>query len=162
MTTKKICVLLCFQSFLCAKHFFKQRLFYSRSFQKYSRTSVENSRTFQGYPTIFQFSRTFQAHDAFSRNQINLAITALENVATIYKDSVGTSLCMHFSCLCCWRQLQRYKIREWETKEQVGGRFVPVSKGFSKGGSNLYLGSFSETFTVTKIIVILKLLESWY
>ena len=67
MTTKKISLLLCFQSFLCAKHFFKQRLFYSRSFQKYSRTSVENSRTFQGYPTIFQFSRTFQAHDAFSR-----------------------------------------------------------------------------------------------
>ena len=93
-------------------------------------------------------------------NQINLAITALENVATIYKDSVDTSLCMHFSCLCCWRQLQRYKIRERETKERVGGRFVPVSKEFSKGGSNLYLGSFSETFTVTKIIVILKLLES--
>ena len=28
---------------------------------------MENSRTFQGYPSIFQFSRTFQEHDAFSR-----------------------------------------------------------------------------------------------
>ena len=47
MITKKICVLLCFQSFVCAKHFFNKGYFYSRSFQKYSRTSVENSRTFQ-------------------------------------------------------------------------------------------------------------------
>ena len=29
--------------------------FYSRSFQKYSRTSVETLRTFQEYPTVFQF-----------------------------------------------------------------------------------------------------------
>ena len=66
--TKTICVLLCFQSFLCAKQFFfNEGYFYSRSFQKYSRTSVENSRTFQGYSTIFQFSKTFQGHDAFSR-----------------------------------------------------------------------------------------------
>ena len=32
------------------------------SFQKLSRTSMENSRTFQEYPTIFQFSRTFQGY----------------------------------------------------------------------------------------------------
>ena len=63
-----ICVLLCFQSFICAKHvlfvcfFFNKGQFYSRSFQKLSRTSVENSRTFQEYPTISQFSRTFKAH----------------------------------------------------------------------------------------------------
>ena len=66
--TKPICVLLCFQSFLCAKQFFfNEGYFYSRSFQKYSRTSVENLRTFKGYPTIFQFSKTFQGHDAFLR-----------------------------------------------------------------------------------------------
>ena len=62
--------MLCFQSFLCAKHvffFLNEGYFYSRSFQKYSRPFVENSKTFQGYPTIFQFSRTFQVHDAFSR-----------------------------------------------------------------------------------------------
>ena len=40
--------------------FFNEGYFYSRSLQKYSRTSVENSRTFQGYPTIFQFLRIFQ------------------------------------------------------------------------------------------------------
>ena len=59
---RKICILLCFQSFLCAKHVFylNESYFYSRSFQKYSRTSVENSRTFQGYPANLQFSRTFQ------------------------------------------------------------------------------------------------------
>ena len=61
MITKKNCVLLCFQSFLCAKHFvFNEGNFYSRSFPTHSRTSVENSTTFQEYPTIFQFSRTFQ------------------------------------------------------------------------------------------------------
>ena len=47
--------------------FFNKGYFYSRSFQKYSRTSGENSRTIQGYPTNFQFSRTFQGHDDFSR-----------------------------------------------------------------------------------------------
>ena len=36
--------------------FFKNEgYFYLRSFKKYSRTSVETSRTFQEYPTIFQF-----------------------------------------------------------------------------------------------------------
>ena len=52
---------------LCKTVFFNEGYFYSRSFQKYSRTSVENSRTFKGYPTIFQFSKTFQGNDAFSR-----------------------------------------------------------------------------------------------
>ena len=46
--------------------FFNKGYFYSRSFQKYSRTSVRNTRAFQGYPTIFQFSRTFQGHHSFS------------------------------------------------------------------------------------------------
>ena len=57
-------------------------------------------------------------------NQINLAITALENVATIYKDSVGTSLCMHFSCLCCWRQLQNQGTRN----EGTGRRKICTCK----------------------------------
>ena len=61
MITKKNCVLLCFQSFLCTKHFvFNEGYFYSTSFPTHSRTSVENSTTFQEYLTIFQFSRTFQ------------------------------------------------------------------------------------------------------
>ena len=46
--------------FYTSLHQFTKGYFYSRSFQKYSRTSEENSRTFQGYPTIFQFSMTFQ------------------------------------------------------------------------------------------------------
>ena len=54
---ENFCVLLCFQSFLCTKHFFNEGYFHSRSFQKYSRTSVENSRTFQEHDA---FSRTFQ------------------------------------------------------------------------------------------------------
>ena len=62
MTAKKICVLLCFQSFLCANHFnFNEGYFYSRSFQKYSRTSEENSKTFQAYPTIFRYQGLFKA-----------------------------------------------------------------------------------------------------
>ena len=40
--------------------FLNEGYFYSRSFQKHSRTSVENSRTFHGYPTIFEFPRTFE------------------------------------------------------------------------------------------------------
>ena len=42
------------------------------------------------------------------------------------------------------------------------GRLVPESKEFSGrgGGSYFYLGTFSETFAVTKIIIILKLIES--
>ena len=39
---------------------FNEGYFYLRSFQIYSRTS-------EGYLRIFQFSRTFQGHDAFSR-----------------------------------------------------------------------------------------------
>ena len=51
---ENFCVLLCFQSLLiCEKQFFfffffNESDFYSSSFQKYPRTSVENSRTFQG------------------------------------------------------------------------------------------------------------------
>ena len=57
---EKLCTAV-LQSFLCAQHFvFNEGYFYSRSFPTYSRTSVENLMTFQEYPTIFQFSRTFQ------------------------------------------------------------------------------------------------------
>ena len=38
---------------------FNEGYFYLRSFQIYSRTSMENSRPFQGYPTIFQFQGLF-------------------------------------------------------------------------------------------------------
>ena len=57
---KKFTYCCAFKSFLCTKQFFGLRLFYSRSFQKYSRTSGENSRTFQGYPTNFQFQGLFK------------------------------------------------------------------------------------------------------
>ena len=68
MITKKIFVYCyAFNHSFAQNIFFNEGYFYSRGFQKYSRTSVENSRTFQGYRTIFQFSRTFQGHDAFSR-----------------------------------------------------------------------------------------------
>ena len=56
MITKKICVLLCFQSFLYAKHFFNKGYFYSRSFQKYSRTSAEN---FKDIAQFFSFQGLF-------------------------------------------------------------------------------------------------------
>ena len=49
--------------------FLNEGSFHSRSFQKYSRTSVETSRTFQEYPTIFQFkdfSRTWRFFKDFS------------------------------------------------------------------------------------------------
>ena len=68
MITKKIFVYCyAFNHSFAQNIFFNEGYFYSRGFQKYSRTSVENSRTFQGYRTIFQFSRTFQGHDASSR-----------------------------------------------------------------------------------------------
>ena len=49
MITNKIWVLLCFQSFPLHKTLFLTKVIF-----------------FQGYPTMFQFSRTFQGHDAFS------------------------------------------------------------------------------------------------
>ena len=52
--------------------------------------------------------------------EIRLATTTRENVAPSGKDPVGANLYIHFPCLYCWRhrQLQRYNIRERETKEQ--------------------------------------------
>ena len=57
--------------------------------------------------------------------KIHLATTARENVASSGKDPVSANLHFKFSCLCCWRQrqLQRYKIRERETKERSSGKF---------------------------------------
>ena len=46
-------------------------------------------------------------------------------------------------------------------KERVGERFCTCKQRLlQKGGSYLYLGSFSETFAVTKIVEILNLIES--
>ena len=57
--------------------------------------------------------------------EIRLATTTRENVASSGKDPVGANLYIHFPCLCCWRhrQLQRYNIRERETKERLSGKF---------------------------------------
>ena len=56
--------------------------------------------------------------------EIRLATTTRENVASA-KEPVGTNLYIHFPCLGCWRhrQLQKYKIRERETKERLSGKF---------------------------------------
>ena len=46
--------------------FFTKITFIQGAFKNmYSRISVENPRTFQGFPTIFQFSRTYQARCSF-------------------------------------------------------------------------------------------------
>ena len=57
--------------------------------------------------------------------EIRLATTTCENVASSGKDPVGVNLYIHFPCLYCWthRQLQRYNIRERETKERLSGTF---------------------------------------
>ena len=60
MITKKICLLLCFQSFLCAKNFALTKVSFIQRAFKYSKTYVENSRTFQGCPTIFNFQGVFK------------------------------------------------------------------------------------------------------
>ena len=57
--------------------------------------------------------------------EIRLVTTTSENVASSGKDPVGANLYIHFPCLYCWRhrQLQRYNIRERETKERLSGTF---------------------------------------
>ena len=60
MITKKICLLLCFQSFLWAKNFALTKVSFIQRAFKYSKTYVENSRTFQGCPTIFNFQGVFK------------------------------------------------------------------------------------------------------
>ena len=57
--------------------------------------------------------------------EIRLATTTSENDASSGKDPVGANLYIHFPCLYCWRhrQLQRYNIRERETKERLSGKF---------------------------------------
>ena len=62
MTTKKICVLLCFQSFLCAKHFalITKVIFIQGAFK-----NIQG--LFTDIPQFFNFQRLFiQGHDAFS------------------------------------------------------------------------------------------------
>ena len=65
MTTKKIFLLLCFP--LRKTLFLNKGYFIQGAFKNIQGLLWKISRTFQGYPTIFQFSRTLQAHDAFSR-----------------------------------------------------------------------------------------------
>ena len=49
--------------------FFNKGYFYSRSFQKYSMTSRKIQGLFKDIlQNNLQFSRTFQGHDAFSKN----------------------------------------------------------------------------------------------
>ena len=56
--------------------------------------------------------------------EIRLATTTRENVASSGKDPVVANLYIHFPCLYCWRhrKLQRYNIRERETKERLSGK----------------------------------------
>ena len=63
MITKKICLLLCFQCFLCARHSFLTKvIFIQRTLKNIQGLPWEIKRTFQGYPTIFQFSRAREKH----------------------------------------------------------------------------------------------------
>ena len=48
--------------------FKKGYLLFKGAFKNIQGLCVENSRTFQGYPTIFQFSRTFRGHDCFFKD----------------------------------------------------------------------------------------------
>ena len=71
MITKKICVLLCFQSFLCAKHFFFNKgSLYSRSFQNIQGLLWKIQGLFKDVPqfSIFKdFLRTWCFFKDFSR-----------------------------------------------------------------------------------------------
>ena len=57
MITKKICILPCFKCFLCARHSFLTKvIFIQRTLKNIQGLPWKIKRTFQGYPTIFQFS----------------------------------------------------------------------------------------------------------
>ena len=93
--------------------------------------------------------------------EIRLVTTTSENVASSGKDPVGANLYIHFPCLYCWRhrQLQRYNIRERETKEQrLRGKFCTheqriILMGFSLLERAFIWVFFSEIFAVTKVII---------
>ena len=73
------------------------------------------------YITLYRFLVYFE---------IRLETTTRENVASSGKNPVGANLYIHFPCLYCWRhrQLQRYNIRERETKERLSGKFCTHEK----------------------------------
>ena len=57
MITKKNCVLLCFQSFLCTKHFvFNEGYFYSKKKKKYSSLGL-----LKDFPRFFNFQGPIKA-----------------------------------------------------------------------------------------------------
>ena len=65
--TKTICVLLCFQSFLCAKQFFLTRvIFIQGAFKNIQGLLWKIQGLLKDIPQFFSF-QTFQGHDAFSR-----------------------------------------------------------------------------------------------
>ena len=70
MITKTICVLLCFQSSYAQNILFLTKvIFIQGAFKNIQGLLCKIQglvKSCQGYPTIFQFSRTFQGHHAFS------------------------------------------------------------------------------------------------
>ena len=100
--------------------------------------------------------------------EIRLATTTRENVASA-KDPVGENLYIHFPCLYCWRhrQLQRYNIRERETKERLSGKFCTYKQriilmGFSVlARRELLSGVVFRDFRRYKSCHFLKLIRSF-
>ena len=114
-----------------------------------------------------------EAPDAFPEMRLALrrllATTTLENVAPRGKDPVGANLYIHFPCLYCWRhrQLQRYNIRERETKEQRLSQWkilYPWAKNYLNGvqstRASFYLGFFFRDFRGYKSYHFLKFIRS--
>ena len=113
--TRKICVLLRFQSFLCTKHqifFFFLIIvsFYSRSFQKYSRTSVEthfkdfsritNNYSIEGlFKDMTLFRGLFRARA--NHVSVNIKNDAEKDMTFFFSKSPGPSklnLELHLGC----------------------------------------------------------------
>ena len=66
--TKTICVLLCFQSFLCAKQFFLTRvIFIQGAFKNIQGLLWKIQGLLKDIPQFFSFQRLFKDTDAFSR-----------------------------------------------------------------------------------------------
>ena len=98
--------------------------------------------------------------------EISLATTTRENVVPSGKDPVGANLYIHFPCLYCWRhrQLQRYNIRERETKERLSGKFCTHEQRIIFMGSvyqsELLSGVVFRDFRGYKSYHFLKLIRS--
>ena len=86
MITKKICVLLGFQSFLCEKHFFKHRLFL---FKELSKIFKDFCGKFKDFSRIYHIFYIFKDFSKPVRTMLSAALTAWPRHQDVFVSRYG-------------------------------------------------------------------------